>query len=166
LFTFPVIDRLDRIEAGVALLRPAEDEGVSWDRAAIDAVVAVAEGYPYFLQEFAKQAWDVAEGPDTITAADVEAAMPIALAELDDGFFRVRIDRTNESERAYLRAMASLGPGPHPSGEIAAVMGKATTQVGPYRDTLIKRGLCYAPRYGTVAFTVPMFDAYLRRWLP
>jgi len=166
LFTFPVIDRLDRIEAGVALLRPAEDEGVSWDPAAIDAVVAVAEGYPYFLQEFAKQAWDVAEGPDTITAADVEAAMPIALAELDDGFFRVRIDRTNESERAYLRAMASLGPGPHPSGEIAAVMGKATTQVGPYRDTLIKRGLCYAPRYGTVAFTVPMFDAYLRRWLP
>ncbi|MDQ6949559.1 MAG: ATP-binding protein [Actinomycetota bacterium] len=165
LFNFAVIGRLGEAEAGAALLRPAKDEGVHWDPSAIDAAVGVAEGYPYFLQEFGKQAWDVAEGPDTITAADVDNAMPIAIAELDTGFFRVRIDRTTDAERAYLRAMASLGSGPYGSGEIAAAMGKTTTQVGPYRDTLIKRGLCYSPRYGLVAFTVPMFDQFLRRWL-
>ncbi len=165
LFTFSVIGRLGTEEAGAALLRPAEDEGVRWDPDAVDAAVAMAEGYPYFLQEFGKQTWDVAAGPEVITAADVESAMPIALAELDTGFFRVRIDRTNDSERAYLRAMASLGPGPHGSGDIAAAMGRTTTQVGPYRDTLIKRGLCFSPRYGELDFTVPLFDHFVRRWL-
>ncbi|MDH3571499.1 MAG: ATP-binding protein, partial [Gemmatimonadota bacterium] len=121
------------------------------------------EGYPYFLQEFGKEAWDIADGPDEITLADVDAAIPIAINEHDTGFFRVRIDRTTDTERAYLAAMASLGAGPYGSGEVAAAMGKTTTQVGPHRDTLIKRGLCYSPRHGIIAFTVPMFDQFVRR---
>ena len=97
--------------------------------------------------------------------ADVDAAIPIAINELDTGFFRVRIDRTTDAERDYLAAMASLGAGPYGSGEVAAAMDKTTTQVGPHRDTLIKRGLCYSPRYGVIAFTVPMFDQFVRRWM-
>jgi hypothetical protein len=165
LFTFTVIDSLERPEAGAALIEPAIAEGARWQEDAIDAVVDITEGYPYFLQEFAKQAWNVARGPHMITRADVDAAAPIAIDELDTGFFRVRIDRTTDGERSYLRAMASLGCGPYQSGDVAAALGKTTTQVGPHRDTLIKRGLCFSPRYGVIDFTVPMFDQFIRRWI-
>ena len=165
LFDFRVIDSLSEEESALALREPAEAEGVAWDQAAIDRVLELTEGYPYFLQEFGKQAWDVATGPERIARADVDAAVPIALAELDAGFFRVRVDRTPDAERAYLRAMAALGPGPHASGEVAAALGRTTTQVGPTRDSLIKRGLCYSPRWGQIGFTVPMFDQYVRRSL-
>jgi hypothetical protein len=90
----------------------------------------------------------------------------LALEDLDRGFFRVRIDKTTDGERDYLRAMAALGgAGPYRSGEVSAQMGKSTTQTSPVRDGLIKRGLIYTPRHGEVAFTVPMFDAFIRRSL-
>ena len=164
LFSFPVIDSLPPDQAGEALSTPAADEGVSWDTGALHRVVDITDGYPYFLQEFGKQAWDAAIGPDRITSAAVESAIPVAVHELDSGFFRVRIGRTTNAERAYLAAMASLGPSPYGSGKVAAAMGKTTTEVGPYRDTLIKRGLCYSPRHGIIDFTVPMFDQFIRRW--
>ena len=90
-------------------------------------------------------------------------AIPLATAELDSGFFRVRYDRTANAERMYLDAMAGIGPGPCASGAVARALGKTTTQVAQVRDTLIRRGLCYSPRHGMVAFTVPMFDQYMRR---
>ncbi len=126
-------------------------------------MLAATQGYPYFLQEFGKQAWNVAEG-DHITRADVEAATCLAIDDLDQGFFRGRIDKTTDTERDYLRAMAALGgAGPYRSGDVSRRLGKKTTQTGPVRDSLIKRGLCYAPRHGELAFTVPMFDEFVRR---
>ncbi len=103
------------------------------------------------------------DGPDEITPANVEVAIPIAVDELDTGFFRFRMGRTTNAERDYLAAMASLGSGPYSSGDVAAEMGKTTAQVGPHRSSLIKKGLCYSPRHGAVAFTVPKFDDFLRR---
>lgn len=165
LFDFPVIGSLGAEDSRLALSRPAEDEGVVWAPEALDRVLDLTQGYPYFLQEFGKQAWDVAEGPGMIWDGDVAAAVPIATDELDTGFFRARLDRTTDSERNYLRAMASLGPGPHGSGDIAEALGKTTAQAGPVRDSLIKRGLVYSPRWGRLAFTVPMFDEYAIRAL-
>jgi len=165
LFAFRSIDSLDQSEAEVALVAAADAEGVTWSRDALTRVVSITEGYPYFLQEFGQESWNVAVGPDEIVGADVEAALPIAVDELDTGFFQARIGRTTNAEREYLIAMASLGPGPYNSGDVAAAMGKRTTQVGPHRDTLIKRGLCYSPRHGVIAFTVPMFDQFIRRHL-
>ncbi len=163
LFEFRVINSLKTAEAKAALVEPANDEGVRWHPDALEQVIARTGGYPYFLQEFGKQVWDVAEGLHELTPVDVDAAIPIATDELDSGFFRMRFDRTTDMERAYLAAMGSLGAGPYLSGEVAAAMGKTTAQVGPHRDTLIKRGLCYSPRHGVIDFTVPMFDEFLRR---
>ncbi len=61
--------------------------------------------------------------------------------------------------------MAGLGRGPHKSGDVAERLGKTTGQAGPVRDALIKRGLIYSPRWGSLAFTVPMFDEYVIRTL-
>ena len=162
LFDFPEINSLTPADARLALSRPAEAEGVAWSAAALDSVLELARGYPYFLQEFGKHAWDVAAGPD-IGRSDVEAAAPIALSELDAGFFRARLARTTDAERAYLRAMADLGSGPCGSGEVAKALAKTTAQTGSVRDALIKRGLIYSPRWGRLAFTVPMFDEYVAR---
>jgi len=165
LFSYVDVGSLGDDDARRALVEPVEEEGSEWDPGAVDRVIAQTEGYPYFLQEFGKQAWNVADGP-AITTADVTASATLALDELDHGFFRSRIDKTNDSERDYLRAMAGLdGAGPHLSGDVAAALGKTTTQVGPVRDSLIKRGLLYAPRHGVIAFTVPMFDQFIRRTL-
>ena len=163
LFDFLEINSLTPADARLALSHPAEAEGIAWSAAALDSVVDLARGYPYFLQEFGKHAWDVAAGPDVIEQGDVDAAAPVAIHELDTGFYRVRLARTTDAERAYLRAMAALGPGPCGSGEVARAMARATTQVGSLRDSLIKRGLIYSPRWGRLAFTVPMFDEYVSR---
>lgn len=166
LFDFPSIGSLSDDDARAALAAPAKEQGITWEPAAIERIVEVSEGYPYFLQEFGKQSWDLAKGPRKIRAVDVERAEPIAVDELDTGFFRARVDRTSDTERNYLRAMASLGgPGPYQSSAVARALHKKTTQLGPIRDNLIKRGLCYSPRWGQIAFTVPMFDQFVRRTL-
>ncbi len=166
LFSYVEVDSLSHDDAHRALVEPVEVEGAAWEPAAVDQVIDRTEGYPYFLQEFGKQAWNVADGP-AITEADVNGSTVLALDELDHGFFRARIDKTTDAERDYLRAMAGLeGPGPFRSGDVSAALGKRTTQTGPVRDSLIKRGLLYAPRHGFLDYTVPMFDQFIRRAQP
>ncbi len=165
LFRYVDIGSLGHGDATAALSLPAEQEGAGWSTDAVEKVIQVTLGYPYFLQEFGKQAWNLATGP-LITLDDVQAATMLAVDDLDQGFFRARIDKTTDAERDYLRAMAALGgPGPYRSGDVSKHLGKKTTQTGPIRDSLIKRGLCYAPRHGDLAFTVPMFDEFIRRAL-
>jgi hypothetical protein len=165
LFRYSDIGSLSADDARQAIIAPVVDEGAVWEPAAVGQVIEHTQGYPYFLQEFGKQAWNIAEG-DTITFSDVEAATRLAIDDLDQGFFRARIDKTTDAERDYLRAMAALGgPGRYRSGDVSRRLGKKTTQTGPVRDSLIKRGLCYAPRHGELSFTVPMFDEFVRRTL-
>lgn len=163
LFDFRSVGRLSPEGSAAALTEPAGIEGVRWTAEALVRIIDLTDGYPYFLQEFGKQAWSVAQGPDEITRQDVNTAVPLATEELDSGFFRVRYDRTTDTERAYLEAMAQLGGSECASGAVADALGKTTTGVAQTRDALIRRGLCYSPRHGVIAFTVPMFDQYLRR---
>ncbi len=163
LFTFREVNSLASAAAAEALETPARDEGVKWTREALATALKEAHGYPYFLQEFGKHAWDVAAGPDTIRKPDVDAALRLADADLDSGFFRVRVDRTTDRERAYLCAMASLGAGPYGSAAVAEVLHKTSAQAAMVRSSLIDRGICYSPRRGFIAFTVPMFDRFIRR---
>jgi hypothetical protein len=166
MFVFPAVGSLDAEQAREALVVPATDEGVHWSDDALDRVGELTMGFPYFLQEFGKQAWDAADGPELITLDDVQRSVPVAMAELDDSFFRARTGRTTNPERAYLRAMAELGRGPVRSAEVAALLGKKVTALGPTRDGLIKKALCYSPRWGEIDFTVPLFGAYMKRCFP
>lgn len=166
MFTFPVIGSLPDEVACDALSIPARDEDVTWAAAALERAIEVTRGYPYFLQEFGKQAWDLAEGDGIITLEDVVRSIPVAIAELDDGFFRVRTGRTSDAERSYLRAVAELGPGPVKSGDVARLLGRSATSLGPVRDDLLRRALCYSPRWGEIQFTVPLFDEFMKRWIP
>lgn len=165
LFVYPRIGALKAEDARAALAEPAEKLGISFDDRALDEVVRVTEGYPYFIQEWGSAVWDHARGP-TITADDVREAGAEATRRLDESFFRVRLDRVTDAEQRYLRAMAELGRGEYRSGDVAKTLGKSTNAFGTIRDGLIRKGMIYNPKHGTLDFTVPLFDQFMHRAIP
>lgn len=165
LFDYPELGPLSQAEASLAISKPAKQEGVEFSAEAIEDIVSRTRGYPYFLQEWGKHAWDVAR-QSPITRNDVETASREAIAALDEGFFRVRFDRLTPSEKKYLRAMAELGEGPHRSGDIAQELGKAVNALGPTRQSLITKGMIWSPSHGDTAFTVPLFNEFMKRIMP
>ena len=165
LFEFPEIGPLSPEDAKLAIAKPARDEGVEIEPIALDAIVAQTQCYPYFLQEWGKHVWDVAES-SPITVSNVDVASRQAVAGLDASFFLVRFDRLTPTEKRYLRAMAQLGQGPHRSGDIAGVLDRAVTSLAPTRSKLINKGMIWSPNHGDTAFTVPMFDEFMVRIMP
>ena len=165
LFLYPDIGPLAAADARTALQKPVDDAGIIFEEDALVAILQQTEGYPYFLQEWGKEAWNTATG-SRITAWDVLQAHPVILRNLDRSFFRVRFDRLTPSEQQYLRALAALGSGSHRSGEVARYLGVSTNKLGPRRDALVKKGMVYSPAFGDVAFTVPLFDAFMKRVMP
>lgn len=165
LFRFPRIGHLEAGDARLALAKPAEEEDASYSSEALDRALQITGGYPYFLQELGYAVWGVAEGP-TITEQDVLDAEALYEAKLDSSFFRVRLDRATAKQTAYLRAMAELGPDPQKAADVAALMGRDSTQVGTTRAELIAMGLLYTPDHGYAAFTVPHFDKFMLRAVP
>jgi hypothetical protein len=165
LFEFPEIGPLKAEEARIAIAKPAKAVGVEIDENALALIVKETHGYPYFLQEWGKHAWDAASS-SPITVKDVQAASTAAVAALDESFFRVRFDRLTPVEKRYLRAMAELGPGPHRSGDIAEQLDRKVTSLGPTRNQLIAKGMIWSPSHGDTAFTVPLFDEFMKRIMP
>jgi hypothetical protein len=165
LFDFPEVGPLNARDAHVALVEPIAREGERIAEGAVDLIVTATRGYPYFVQEWGYQCWNTA-GKSPISTKDVDRATPIILANLDASFFRVRFDRLTPAEKRYLRAMAELGPGPHRSGDIAEQLGAQVRSVAPLRSGLIRKGMIYSPAHGDTAFTVPLFDQFLKRQMP
>ncbi|MCC7493191.1 MAG: ATP-binding protein [Fimbriimonadaceae bacterium] len=165
LFDFPTVGALPAEAAYRAIAKPAADQNVQIEDEALEAVFAATQGYPYFLQEWGKHTWDVAAA-SPITRADVESASLVAIAALDESFFRVRFDRLTPAEKRYLRAMAELGPGPHRSGDVADLLGKSVSALAPVRGKAIAKGVIWSPSHGDTAFTVPLFDQFMRRTMP
>jgi len=165
LFAFPTIGPLTPADARSAIEKPAAGQQVQVEKAATDLIIERTDGYPYFIQEWGKHTWDVADG-SPITESDVRNATPLTIAALDESFFRVRFDRLTPAEKVYLRAMAELGPGPHRSGDIAQVLGIVVSALGPRRNNLIAKGMIWSPNHGDTAFTVPLFDQFMKRIMP
>ncbi len=165
LFDFPEVGPLPESAAHRAIEKPVTDQGIGIDMPAVDRIVRETRGYPYFLQEWGKHAWDAAQA-SPISLGDVEHATRSAVAALDESFFRVRFDRLTPGEKIYLRAMAELGPGPHRSGDIAECLDRKVTSLGPTRNKLISKGMIWSPNHGDTAFTVPLFDEFMRRIMP
>lgn len=166
LFMFPVIAGLNDDDAGTALVEPARRLKVTYEPRAVDLALQWTRGYPFFIQQLGKHAWNLA-GSSPITAANVADAVPIAQAALDSSTYEVRIQRATAEERRYMRAMAELGNGPYRSGLVAGKLGRKTSEVSMSRQHLIDKGLIYATEdYGHIDFTVPRFDEFMRRHMP
>lgn len=165
LFEFSEIGPLDADASRTAIRKPVEAQGAAVKEEALDEVVRQTRGYAYFLQEWGKHAWECAPR-SPITIDDVRQATDLVIAALDASFFRVRFDRLTATEKKYLRAMADLGPGPHRSGDIAKRLRREVTSLGPTRNQLIAKGMIWSPNHGDTAFTVPLFDEFMKRTMP
>jgi len=162
LFDFPEVGALPAEAARIAIDKPVNEQSASIDVDALEEIVRETQGYPYFLQEWGKHAWDTA-ATSPITLDDVHSASVSAIAALDESFFRVRFDRLTPAEKKYLRAMAELGAGPHRSGDVAEQLVRKVTSLGPTRNQLIAKGMIWSPSHGDTAFTVPLFDSFMHR---
>ncbi len=165
LFSFPPIGALAESDALKALQDPAQAAGVSFAPEALAEIYRMTKGYPYFLQEWGYQAWNLATA-SPIGFDVVAGATSNVIHRLDENFFRVRFDRLTPAEKKFLRAMAELGPDAHRTGDIAAVLGVQVNSLGPVRAKLIRKGMIYSPAHGEMAFTVPLFDEFMRRAIP
>lgn len=163
LFSVQTLGPLARAEADQALAQPAEGQGVRWEPEALDLAWEATDGYPLFVQQVGSACWAVADGPTTISAADVRRALPISTARLDDAFFAPTVRRLPEGELRYLGALLELGPGPVRSSDVARRLGRTQQQLAPVREALRRRALCHAPAWGDIECTVPHLDRYLRR---
>lgn len=165
LFDFLTIGNLDEPAARAALVSPAERRGVLISPDALDEALAWTAGYPFYIQQLGKHAWNVAT-KSPIAMADVKLAFKPAQLALDRSIYEVRIQRSTANERRYMRVMAELGSGPYRTGEIAADLGQTVGQASPTRQQLLTKGLIYATEYGFIDFTVPRFDEFMRRLMP
>ncbi len=165
LFEYPRIGALSPGDVRRALAGPLEESGVKINADAVDLILEETQGYPYFVQEWGYQVWNSARR-SPITRVDVEKCSKVAFQRLDQNFFHSRYERLSDQQKSYLRAMAELGPGPHRSGDVAKLIGKETSQLGPTREGLIQNGMIYSPKYGYSAFTVPLFDEFMKRTEP
>jgi hypothetical protein len=164
-FEFRLIGALSDDAAAIALEEPARAQGVAWDRSATARVIALTQGYPYFLQEYGREVWKIGAGK-SIGLDQVNAAEPLVLEYLDDNFFSQRVGKLAESERRYMAAIAALGDGPQPTGAVAAALHRGQRELSAQRARLIRAGLIYSPRRGQVDFTVPLCADYMRRRYP
>jgi AAA ATPase domain len=163
LFSYPTIGRLPREAADEALARPAWVREVRFAKGALDLAYERTLGYPYFIQEYGKYAWNVADGT-RIERREMERAAELAQHALDDGFFLVRAERATDAERRVMHAMASLGEPPYATRDVVHALGRrSASQLSVQRESLIRKGLVYSPRTGFLDFTVPMFADYLLR---
>jgi type II secretory pathway predicted ATPase ExeA len=165
LLRYVSIEELDEPDALDAIITPAKDEDVVFEHDAAMAVFHFTEGYPYFIQEYGRAAWNAATGT-SITLQDVELAAEEVQLELDESFFKTRVQRSTKEELRYMRAMAELGPSAQKAGAVAEVLGKTSEQVAPLRSRLINKGLLYTPDFGYAKFTVPQFDRFMKRYMP
>lgn len=162
LLSFPIVGALSEADSARAIEEPARAAGVSVDPAALKEVFRLTKGYPYFLQEWGYQIWKIAN-TSPITRKVVDAAGRVAITRLDENFFRVRFDRLTPSEKNFLRAMAEIGPGPARTGDIADKLETGINKIGVVRANLIRKGMIYSPAHGDLAFTVPLFDEFMKR---
>jgi hypothetical protein len=165
LFSFPEVGALSAEDAATALREPTRAVGVIFQAAAIHEIFRLTQGYPYFIQEWGYQAWNVA-ARSPITPEVVRTATAKVMPRLDQNFFRVRYDRLTPSEKNFLRAIAELGPGPQRTGDIADTLRIKVSSLGPVRAKLIRKGMIYSPAHGDIAFTVPLFEEFMRRAIP
>ncbi|MDE1820735.1 MAG: AAA family ATPase [Euryarchaeota archaeon] len=165
LLSYPELGPLSREDADKAVRDPVVEREGRIRADALDEIYRHTRGYPYFIQMWGYQSWNRASR-FPIELGDVKAASTVSVQELDANFFRVRFGRLIPSEKRFLRGMAELGPGPHPTGSVADVLKMRSTSLGPVRASLLRKGMIYSPAHGQLAFTVPLFDEFMRRAIP
>ncbi len=165
LFEFIEIDSLPDLSAKAAITIPAEKLNVHYTTEAVTKIIELTQGYPYFIQEMCSTIWEN-HNTKTIGIDTVCANIDPTNAKLDAGFFQVRYDRCTQTEKSFMAAMVKCGELPCTIANVAQVMKRNVTSISIFRSKLISKGLIYSTSYGEIDFTVPQFDAFIKRVHP
>ena len=165
LFKYYQIDRLSADDAEAAIINPAKEFNVVYDRAAIYKIIQLTKGYPYFIQELCSTVWEYSE-TEIIQLSDVERVVATFLSQLDESFFKVRYERCTKTEHDFLFAMVKCGELPCAISNVAKILRKKVSTISPLRAQLISKGIIHSTGHAEIDFTVPLFDEYLRRINP
>ncbi len=165
LFDFPSIGPLNADDSEIALQEPVKEQGAKFTTEAIKEIFSKTEGYPYFIQEWGYQSWNISPAAP-IDISSVKQATIESIKRLDHNFFKVRFDRLTPNEKKYLRALAELNPKDRRSGNVADKLGVKVQSASPARSSLIKKGMIFSQAHGDTEFTVPLFDQFMKRVMP
>lgn len=151
-----VLRLLTHSESREAIARPARELGVRFEPAALARLLSEADGYPYFLQEYASAAWTARRGR-TISLDDVEGVILGVRRSIEAGLYEPRFRRLTSRECAFVIALAELGEGEHVIGDVADGISVTSERVSSIRQSLIRKEVLLSPAPGIVEFRVPLF---------
>lgn len=172
MFHVMILDRLNRDDSRDAIVRPIEADGcpVSFGAKAVETIIDVSGGYPYFLQFICREAYDVAlqkldEGDNPIVPIEE------ILRKLDTDFFAGRWARATDRQRELMMVIAGLkdADGEFTVQEIVERSRKSlqkpfsSSHVSQMLSALCDSGLVYKNRHGRYSFAVPLLGQYISR---
>lgn len=162
LFVYKEIGSLSQSQSRKAIEMPAKKMGVFYTDGAIDRIIAITKGYPFFIQQMCQIVYNESDC-DMIVEADVDNSVHDFYKTLDNGFFKVRYERCSETDKKFVFAMVQCGELPCTISNVADNLGKSVNQVSATRAQLINKGVVYSIRYKELDFTVPEFDSHIKR---
>ncbi len=162
LFLYKEIGSLNETQSKSAIEIPAEMLGVSYSKEAVEKIITLTKGYPFFIQQMCQIVYNNVIGKE-ITENDVNHNISEFFKTLDNGFFKVRYERCAESDKKFIFAMVKCGELPCTISNIAKNLQKNINQISTTRAQLINKGIIFSVRYKELDFTVPEFDEYIKR---
>lgn len=162
LFVYKEIGSLTYEQSFKAIEEPVKKFGVSYTKEAINDIINITKGYPFFIQQFCQIVYNNVNDK-IIQKMDVEKNVDEFFEVLDIGFFRVRYERCSDGEKKFIFAMAKCGELPCTISNIGKQLNKKVRTISPTRAQLINKGIIFSVRHSELDFTVPEFDNYIRR---
>lgn len=162
LFIYKEIGSLTESQSKNAIEEPVKKLGVSYTQDAINQIIAITKGYPFFIQQLCQVVYKNTNKKE-IEKDDIEGCLKEFFDVLDVGFFKVRYERCSEGEKKFIFAMVKCGELPCTISNIAKKMKKNVNSISTARAQLISKGIIYPVRYKEVDFTVPEFSGFIQR---
>ena len=162
LFIYKEIDSLEREQAIKAIEMPIKQFNVKYCDKAINKIIEVTEGYPFFIQQLCQIVFQNVDSK-VISDIDVENNLEEFFEKLDTGFFKLRYERCSAAEKKFIFAMVKCGELPCTIVNIAEIMKKSINSISTARAQLINKGIIYPVKYRELDFTVPQFSGFIHR---
>lgn len=162
LFMYKKINSLTDEQSEKAIEEPAKKFNIIYAHEAINKIVEITKGSPFFIQQLCKIVYDKTN-KDVIELSDVENCIDEFLSSLDERFFKSRYERCAESDKKFIFAMVECGELPCTISNVAHNLNKTVGSISTTRAQLISKGIIYPVRYKELDFTVPEFSGYIQR---
>lgn len=172
MFRVVFLKQLNKAESKDAIMKPIEAAScpVKLAESAVDSIVALSGGYPYFIQFICREVYDVwlhkasLGQPPSIPQREI-------VRKLDTDFFAGRWARATDRQRELLGVIATLETG-NEEFTVQEIVEAAkqsldrpfsSSQVNQMLSKLGDAGLIYKNRYGKYMFAVPLMAAFINR---